>query len=104
MAVRMYCRKLEIASQGSVVAGQAQLTPGDKVLTRMPYCPHSWATERHICCTAALLELYAVQVRPWIQRVSDCFLAQWRVRAALLYSQYFQTWTQSGLCSRRFHS
>lgn len=31
--------------------------PGDKVLTRMPYFPHSWAKDRDSCSTAALLVL-----------------------------------------------
>jgi hypothetical protein len=26
-------------------------------LIRIPYLPHSWASERHNCCTAALLVL-----------------------------------------------
>lgn len=42
--------------------------PGDKVFTLIPYWPHSCATERHSCCTAALLLLYAEHVNPWEER------------------------------------
>jgi hypothetical protein len=48
--------------------------PGDKVFTLIPYWPHSWATERHSCCTAALLLLYAEHVKPftnWRQLLSN---------------------------------
>lgn len=38
--------------------------PGDKVFTLIPYWPHSCATERHSCWTAALLLLYAEHVKP----------------------------------------
>jgi hypothetical protein len=40
------------------------LTPAERVFTRMLCWPHSWATDRHIWWTAALDELYAVQVNP----------------------------------------
>lgn len=42
--------------------------PGDRVFTLMPYWPHSCATDRHSCCTAALLLLYAEHVNPWKER------------------------------------
>lgn len=41
---------------------------------RIPYCPHSCATERHIWWTADFDELYAVQVRPCfsVRRIFRC--------------------------------
>lgn len=65
-AIQIFSKSGFVARSASVMA--VLIYPGDRVFTLMPYWPHSCATDRHNCCTAALLLLYAEHVNPWKRR------------------------------------
>lgn len=65
-AIQIFSSSGFVARSASVMA--VLMYPGDRVFTLMPYWPHSCATDRHSCCTAALLLLYAEHVNPWKER------------------------------------
>lgn len=65
-AIQIFSKSGFVARSASVMA--VLMYPGDKVFTLIPYWPHSCATERHSCWTAALLLLYAEHVNPWRRR------------------------------------
>lgn len=68
-AIQVFSNPGSVARSSSVIA--VLMYPGDKVLTLIPDWPHSCANDRHICCTAAFEELYAVHCRPYVATQLD---------------------------------